>query len=146
MNYLLLLSTWLHVTCAALLIGGVFFLRFIIIKYGIRTKSLTPELKNLYISRYLHMAGMFLTVLTITGLYNLSVKSAAWKESVVEGTLAPHAIFGIKFLVFLLFIGLVVFTAVNKKLTDAGKSKLLLVQSLVGIGIIFLSAWLSNSY
>lgn len=146
MNILLVLSVWLHITCAAVLVGGVFYLRFIVIKYGQRTGELTNELRNIYISRYVHLSAMFLTVLAITGFYNFFQKNAAWKAASDDALLAPHAIFGIKFLSFLLFIGLVVLTGTSKGVNESRRPKLLLVQALLGIVILFLSAWLSNSY
>lgn len=145
MNLILVLTTWLHISCASILVGGVFYLRFIVLKYGQRNGGLSEELRKTFISRYLHLSAMLMSVLFVTGLYNMFSKMAEWKLA-PEGSIPPHMIFGIKFLAFLLFIALVSFTAVSKGVNESRRPKLLLTQALLGLVILFLSAWLSNSY
>ncbi|MGF1573130.1 MAG: hypothetical protein ACFCU1_08665 [Sumerlaeia bacterium] len=146
MDLIHILSVWLHITSASILVGGVFYLRFIVIKYGQRTGGLSDELRKTYIGRYLHLSAMLMSVLLVTGFYNFFTKMAEWKTAPEDALMAPHAIFGIKFLAFLLYIGLVVITGTSKGVNESRRPKLLLVQAVLGLVILFLSAWLSNSY
>lgn len=143
MNILLTLSTWIHVTSAVILVGGVFFFRFLLLKYAGRLEGgLSDELRGILTKRWLHTAGMLLLVLLVTGLYNMSQKNAAWLESTAP--LSPHAVFGVKFLLFLGVVGISVAATVPKM---ASKRPLLLtINAVLGLTIVFLSAVLSNSY
>ncbi|MDK2973326.1 MAG: hypothetical protein PWP23_3081 [Candidatus Sumerlaeota bacterium] len=144
MNIPLTLSVWIHITCAVLLVGGVFFFRAILLKYAAREGGLSDELRDKLATRWLHVAGGFLLVLLVTGLYNFTQKNALWKAS--EGPVSPHAIFGVK---FLLFLAVVVVTglAITAKGAKASRRKTYLTINVVlGLLIVFASAVLSNSY
>lgn len=138
------LSVWIHITCAALLVGGAFFLRFTVLKYGERSGGLTAELKTLLVNRYVHTGIGFLIIMLVTGLYNMTQNMAAWSAS--TSTPSPHMIFGLKFLGFLLFLGLVVFAGVSKGEKEKRRPMLLALTTLTGIVVIFLSVWLGRSY
>ena len=142
MNWLLTLSTWIHVTSAVILVGGAFFFRVYLLKYAAREGGLSDDLRNAITKRWLHGAFAFLLVLLATGFYNMSQKNALWKAS--ETGLSPHMVFGIKFLVFCVVFALTIGGSVIK---DHAKKKLFLTVNVVlGLVIVLLSAILSNSY
>lgn len=123
-----------------MLVGGAFFIRVILLKYANREGGLADALKDTVLKRWLHLSGSLLVVMLVTGLFNFTHKNEAWKAA--EGAVSPHMIFGIKFLVYL---GVVVLVAVSAVATRK-RPALLAANVILGIVIIFMSAWLSLSY
>lgn len=143
MNYLLTTSMFIHLVCAALLVGGGFFFRVLLLKYAAREGGLSDELKATLAKRWLHLAMMLLLTLLVTGLYQMSALSGTWKAGKLPG-MSPHAIFGVKFLVVLIVFGVVILASVAK--SAALRGHLLVVNVVLGFIILLLSAVLSKSY
>ena len=144
MNWPLVLSTWIHVTGAALLVGGIFFFRVVLIKYAKRECGLAPALLKRVGDRWINTAMGLMVVMLVTGLYNLSQKMEAWKGAATG--LSPHMIFGTKFLAFLAVWGVLIAAAIPKDSLRAMRPKLLAVNVVLGLVIIALSSLLSLSY
>lgn len=142
MNILLTLSTWIHVLCAAFVVGGLFYLRVVVLKYANREGGLSDDLRKVFLNRYIHTSFGFLIVMLVTGLYNMTQKSDAW--SAAEG-ISPHMIFGIKFILFLVFAIIMGLAAASKK-NDQRRVMFLSINTVLGIIIFLMSAWLSTSY
>lgn len=143
MNYLLTSSLFIHITCAALLVGGGFFFRVIVLKYAALTGGMTDELRETLVKRWLHLAMMLLLTLLLTGLYQLSAVMGVWKDGKLPG-MSPHAIFGVKFLLVLVVFGGVMLASATK--SAALRANLLVVNVVLGIVILLLSVVLANSY
>lgn len=145
MNIPLTLSVWLHITSAVLLVGGIFFFRVILLKHAARIGGLSDELRDALASRWLHVAGMLLLILLVSGLYNFTQKNALWKAS--EAAVSPHAIFGVKFLLFLAVCALTALASVSRGPQFHGRRRLLMtVNTVLGLLIVFLSVVLGMSY
>lgn len=144
MDWTLTGSLIVHVLCAALLVGGAFFFRVIVLKYAALTPGgMSDELRTSLVKRWLHLAMMLLLTLLITGLYQMAALSDEWKAGKYPG-MVPHMIFGVKFLLVLVVFLLVLTANVAK---SAGLRSLMLTLNVVlGLLIVGLSVVLSNSY
>jgi len=144
MNWLLSLSTFIHVGCAVLLVGGVFFYRVLLLKYAARTGGLGDALRLTLYKRWSHASVGLLIVMLITGFYNLSQKNEAWKAS--DDFPSPHMIFGIKFLLFVGYLGLTLVLGAKKNAPESTQRKMLTISVILGFIIVLFSAVLSTSY
>lgn len=141
MNAILSVSLAIHVVGAALLVGGVFFFRVILIKYAKREGGLDDKLKEVLSKRWIHLVWSLLAVMLVTGVLQLVMLLDVWKDS----STLPHMIFGAKFLVFL---GIVAVTLMSTLARNNGEKRqaLLQINVVLGILILFLSVFLSRSY
>jgi hypothetical protein len=142
MNYSAVFVSWIHITCAALLVGGTFFFRIVLLKWAGREGGLSEALRNKLASRWIHIAGGLLLVLLATGLYSFTLRSESWKVGAYDNTPSPHMIFGIKFLIVLLIGGIIIAAAKLKE----KRPVLLLINAILGILVIGLSVWIVKSY
>ncbi|MBI5155414.1 hypothetical protein HZA57_09270 [Candidatus Poribacteria bacterium] len=144
MNTLLTLSQAIHVTCAALLVGGVFFFRVLLLKYACRHGGLSDELREALTRRWIHLAWNLLVVMLVTGLFQFTQSSAGWKGA--EGSPSPHMIFGIKFLVFVAILAVLTLATTATGAKAGKRPRYLAINTALGILIVVLSAWLRRSY
>lgn len=144
MDWILTGSLIIHVLCAALLVGGAFFFRVIVMKYAALTPGgMSDELRATLVKRWLHLAMMLLLTLVITGFYQMAEVGADWKAGKHPGT-SPGMVFGIKFLVAMVIFALLL--GANVVRSTAIRGHLLTVNLLLGMIVIVLSVVLSNSY
>jgi len=132
---------WIHLAGAALLVGGLFFLRVVLLKYAAREGGLDDKLKQTVVTRWMHTAWGLLLVMLLSGGYNMMLKLDAWKGA--EGGASPHMIFGLKFLVFLAVGGVLL---ASGRARPERRPSLLTVNVVLGFLILLLSAWLALSY
>ena len=139
-----------HVLSAVVLVGGLFFLRVVLMRAAARSGGLSEDLREALARKWLHVAWGFFLILVVTGLVSLMPSLGAWKAptaATLFGASAPHLLFGLKFLL-ILGVGTVLFL-LNQTLKPArrGRRPLLLAINLaLGLSIVILSAWLRRSY
>jgi len=140
MDALLIASQALHVISAAILVGGAFFFRLLLHKYAQREGGLDDALRATLVKRWLHLAWNLIIVLVVTGLFQLSQSMAAWKGS------SAHMIFGMKFLVFLAVVIVLALATTAHGPRAPKRPAYFLINVILGIVILALSAWLRRSY
>lgn len=123
LDYVQLLSRWLHITAAVTAAGGAMFMKFAL-HPAVQTlpETVRGEVREAVRSRWAKIVMASITVLLITGLYNFVVILKTYE--LPKGTY--HAIFGVKFLlamaIFFLASVLVGRSEMAKKVrADAGK-------------------------
>ncbi len=98
------LNRWVHILSAIVAVGGMFFLRFVLLPSA--AESLTPEqqaaLRGAVLRRWRKVVGIGIGLLLLTGFYNFMTISIARGKEVA----AYHPLFGVKFLLalFVFFI------------------------------------------
>lgn len=135
MDYLFLVSVFLHITAATILIGGAFFMRVLLHKYAARQGGLSDELRATLTKRWIHLMWNMILVLTLTGVFQMMYRMASWKNT------DAHGIFGAKFIVFLAVVGVAV--AITKAKPEK-RPALVALNIGLGIAILFLSTWLAR--
>ncbi len=140
MDTVLNISVGIHVISAALLVGGTFFFRVLLLKYAGRIGGLDDELKNTIGKRWIHVSWNLIFVMIITGFFQMFAVMDEWKTG---GGSLPHMIFGMK---FLLFLGVLGFMALITKGNPEQRPKFMSVNIWLGVLILTLSAFLARSY
>lgn len=144
-NILALISRWLHIVAAILLIGGAILVRFAVLPAA--ASCLSPESQEqLSIAlrrRWARLAHVGIALLLLTGIGNFVLLTL---PSNVE-PMPYHAIFGLKFLgalfVFFLASALVGSSeGLAKMRRESGKWLTVLI--VVGVLIVLASGWLAQ--
>lgn len=140
MHSLLTVSHMIHLICAAVLVGGVFFFRVILLKYASREGGLDEKLKARLAERWIHLAWMILAVLIVTGGFQFMQLVGAYSST-------SHMLFGIKMLAVLGILVVVGILTVAKSAPWQQRRPALLAISVgLGLLVLLLSAWLSSSH
>jgi len=134
MHHLFIVSVFLHILAATILIGGAFFMRVLLHKYAARVGGLGDELRATLQKRWIHLMWNLILVLFLTGMFQMFHRLDTWDRT-------GHMLFGIKFLAFLGVVGVAV--AVTKAKPEK-RPGLIAINLVLGILILFLSAWLSR--
>ena len=123
MDFVRLISRWLHIASATALLGGVLFARQVL------TGPQDAEL----VTRYARVFQASIGGLLISGLYNLLSKAAV--------PAGYHAIFGIKFLLALHVFAVAMM--LGRPGVEAGKRRRQMTGMIIsGAAILVLGAWL----
>ncbi len=140
-----ILSRWAHVLCAVTMVGGVLFLRFILMPSA--SEALSEEqhlsLKGAVLKRWKKVVMLCILLLLLSGVYNLMarLKGDADLPSLY------HALFGIKFLlalaVFFIASCLVGRAAAFEGMRKNMK-KWLLINVVLALCIVLISGVLKN--
>ena len=135
-----ILSRWLHISAAAVAVGGLIYARFVLIP---AMESLAAEQRALLAEqiakRLRPIALTTIIVMIASGVYNLL--------RALEGDLAPgyHMAFGIKFLIAGHALGMLYIASVppsGDAARDAKRSRLLLGGTISGLVVLALGAYL----
>ena len=133
---------WLHVVAAALAIGGVVCIRFVVIPSA---EALSEEARSTFMegvhARFRQIIGLSIVLLLITGLYNVGVV-AATGQLFVPGYLYPViAKIALALVVFKIAFMLIIpgpaFSGVKAK-----RKGWLLVNLILGLIVILIAAYL----
>ena len=140
MSSLLTLSHIIHLMGAAVLVGGVFFFRLILLKYATREGGLDDQLKSRIARRWIHLAWMIIGIMIVTGLFQFTQVSAEFAP-------LSHMLFGIKMLVLLgILIALGILTVAKSNAWTQRKPTLLVINVVLGLMMLLLSGWLIRSH
>lgn len=128
---------WLHVLSAVLALGSVLFLRFVVLPAG-------PELVDRLKPRIKKVVHASIGILLVTGLYNyLAVAVPRLKETGAPGLLAGyHAVMGVKILLSLAFFAIATLLLVPVRSIDEKRSGWLTVNTVLGLAVLLLAAYL----
>lgn len=118
------LSRFLHISCIALLIGGMFY------AWGSSKKGL---LKGRIVDGFQPGVLVLVGVILLTGLYNLMLKMGAGVPKMY------HMVFGIKFLLFL-HIAAVSLLLGKQGTSEEKANRLVAGVAISGLAVFFLSA------
>ena len=96
-----LISRWVHILFAVIVVGGVFFMRFVV--HGATAEALDEAgrkaLRDAVVKRWKRWVMISITLLLASGLYNYLVVTRQHHS----GQGLYHALFGVKFLLALAF-------------------------------------------
>ena len=127
MDFLGLLSRWLHVTSAVVLLGGLLYARFVV------APAVDGSAGEKLAAAFRPKLWAAMAALIASGLYNLLAKSNLPK--------GYHMVFGIKMLLAL-HIFAVALVASRSGLDPARRTRLLTGLALSGLLVLLLSAYL----
>ena len=137
-----ILSRWLHITAAAVAVGGLIYARFVLMP---AMESLAVEQRALLAARIAKrlrpIAVTTIVVMIVSGVYNLL--------RVLQGDLPPgyHMALGIKFLIAVHVLGMLYIASVppsGDATRDAKRSRLLLGGAISGLVVLALGAYLRS--
>ncbi|MCB2153619.1 hypothetical protein KQI84_01935 [bacterium] len=140
MHALLTVSHIIHLIGAAVLVGGVFFFRVILLKYAAREGGLDDQLKDRIAGRWIHLAWMIIAIMIATGIFQFT-------QVYKDFTSVSHMLFGIKMLALVGILAVLGLLSVAKAGKWAQrKSALLTINVLLGLLMLLLSAWLIKTH
>ncbi len=139
-HFVPLLMRWMHILSAITAVGGVVFLRFVLIPAAERVldESTHAKLRDAVIGRWQKLVHLCILLFLISGFYNYLVIT----RHDHAGQALYHALFGIKFLLALAVFGLAVALTSLKPWSQALRAKAktwLLVLVVLALGIVLIS-------
>lgn len=138
--WLTLLVRYLHLLAMAITVGGAFYMRFIQLKPAQQNLDAATQLqlRQAMMQRWRLVLHIAVTVLLITGFYNLMVALAGKPGHLY------HLIFGIKFIAAMGLFMLVILLASRHERPkfEQHRSRYMLVAVILGLVIVLLSLML----
>ncbi len=143
MEWLEILSQWLHLMSAVALIGGLLYTRLVLVPSLVEAPPESRgKLVERLVERWRPIAFTAMGVLLLTGLYNFLTHVRGHSR-------AYHMAFGIKILLVLHVFSVVMLLAVPPGVNparDARRPRLMLGAVLSGLVILLLSAFLRRTF
>src|SRR5712692_2706315 len=143
MEWLEILSQWLHLMSAVTLIGGLLYARLVVVPALIETP---PESRNRLleqlVTRWRPIAFTVIGVSLLTGLYNFLAHLPGHSHTY-------HAVLGIKLLLALHVFTVTILLAVPRGVNparDARRPRLMLGAAISGLIILLRSAFLRRTF
>lgn len=135
------LSRWLHVLGAVILLGGAVFISLVLTPAASATLDAEAQLtlRKAVLQRWRRWAHPLIALLLLSGLYNYYLQMSAH-----QGDGPYHMLMGIKILLALLLFVLISIAISSKERPkiEANRKTLLLINVVLGIGIVLIAGYL----
>lgn len=139
-----LLARWAHILAAVTLVGGILFIRLVLLpSYDALTAEQKAAMRSVVIGRWKKVVMVCIALLLLSGAYNF------FKVSLPKAEVAPiyHSLFGVKFLVamavFFISSALVGRAPVFERMrTDS--NKWFYINGVLALAVILISGALSR--
>jgi putative copper export protein len=140
MDWLYLISRWLHITAAVAGLGGIFFLVLVLVP-ALRQVPEAGPVADAARHRFKRVAHTAIGLLLLTGIYNYLVVAAPKIQAAGIGK-SYHPVIGAKILLALVFFTISLLLLKPVPAMHAQRARWLGVNAVLGLIILLLGAYL----